>query len=152
MIQESHTIGMEQIEHLIQEINQALEEYRIDHRDMDDSKLLLPLKLSKVSGNRTPNPYGNSSGGSSSSSSGGGYDETTLAFGKGMAESKVQYVRQMVYQYLVCREVEVKAHIESALMALFRFSEDEKNAVLAKNEEERQDTLTTITSFFTGFT
>jgi hypothetical protein len=118
----------------------AVEYYHIDQRDLDDSKLLQPPKLAS-------SPRCNSGFYPNDSSSG-----ESFTGGKGMAESKVQYVRQMVFQYLVCRESEVRAHIELALMTLFRFSEDERAAIEAKIQEDTQDTLTAITSFIGSFT
>ena len=50
--------------------------------------------------------------------------------GMGLGESKIQYVRHMVFQYLTCKDSIVKPHIESALVALFRFNELERLAIL----------------------
>lgn len=71
--------------------------------------------------------------------------------GNGMMESKVKYIRQMVFQYLSCREPEVKLHIESALMAMFRFNDQERISIEERKKEESQDTLTSITNFLGGF-
>ncbi len=66
----------------------------------------------------------------------------------GMGESKIQYIRQMVFQYLSCKDGVVKPHIESALIAIFRFNTEEKQAIESRQkEEEGQDTLTSITQF-----
>ena len=62
----------------------------------------------------------------------------------------MQYIKQMVFQYLVCKDPEVKLHVESALMNMFRFSETEKNAIVDTRKAESDDTLTTISSFL-GF-
>lgn len=77
------------------------------------------------------------------------YDNTSTNTMKlGMGESKIQYIRQMVFQYLSCRDSVVKPHIESALIAIFRFNSDEKNAIESRQkEEEGQDPLTSITQF-----
>eukprot|EP01036_Dinobryon_divergens_P031713 gene31713-41162_t len=64
-----------------------------------------------------------------------------------VTESKIQYIRHMVYQYLSCRDAEVRLHIESALIAIFRLNEQERSAIEVKRKEEAQDTFTTITSF-----
>lgn len=71
--------------------------------------------------------------------------------GGGLMESKVQYVRQMVFQYLSCREVEVKLHIEAALMAIFRFNEEERTLIEDRKKEDSQDTLTSLASYLGSF-
>ncbi len=112
----------------------AVEYYHIDQKDLDDSRLLQPLKL--ASSPRVTH----------------GNNGESFTGGKGMAESKVQYVRQMFFQYLVCREPEVRAHIEMALVTLFRFSEEERAAIEAKAHEDSLDTITSITNFLGSFT
>ena len=112
-----------------------------------------------------PTPY--SSNGSSSSS---GLSAAPVTMN--VTESKIQYIRHMVYQYLSCRDAEVgygtscvslrksislmccvalslqvRLHIESALIAIFRLNEQERSAIEVKRKEEAQDTFTTITSF-----
>jgi len=69
--------------------------------------------------------------------------------GVGMSASKIKYVRHMVFKYLCCTDPEVKVHIETALMTIFRMSDWEKQMVEAKRREfeESQDTLSSITSF-----
>jgi hypothetical protein len=131
-------ISSNEIEDFLQEIGRLLQFYHIDHHDLDESKLLIP---------RRPSTPRSSTQLNSSESSGKGNTSS-----KGMAESKVQYVRQMVFQYLVCREPEVKQHIESALITLFRFSDEERDALLAKRKEESEDTLSSLTSFLGSFT
>jgi hypothetical protein len=69
----------------------------------------------------------------------------------GLMESKVKYIRQMVFQYLSCKDPEVKLHIESALMAIFRFNDQEREAIEERKAEESQDTLTSITNFLGAF-
>jgi len=68
-----------------------------------------------------------------------------------MGESKLQYVRQMVCQYLSCRDSVVKVHIESALIAMFRFNEQERIGIELRQKEEAQDLTTSITSFLGSF-
>lgn len=77
------------------------------------------------------------------------FDNTSTNTAKlGMGESKIQYIRQMVFQYLSCRDSVVKPHIESALIAIFRFNTEEKQAIESRQkEEEGQDALTSITQF-----
>lgn len=62
------------------------------------------------------------------------------------------YPTLQVFQYLSCKDVEVKAHIESALIAIFRFNEQEKAAVKDRKQEESTDALSTITNFLGSLT
>ena len=59
----------------------------------------------------------------------------------------MQYIKQMVFQYLNCKDAEVKLHMESALIAMFRFSEQEKSSIEETRKAEDIDTLTSITTF-----
>jgi hypothetical protein len=70
----------------------------------------------------------------------------------GLGESKIQYVRHMVFQYLSCKDAIVKPHIESALIALFRYNEMERAAIEEQRKVETQDTITSITNFLGSFT
>lgn len=134
--------AQDQLEQLLQELGSVIQSYQIDHRDLDDCRLLHPIKGSSSTG--SPRYL--------SSSAAAGEGVRTVGNLGGMAESKMQYVKQMVYQFLICREPEVKSHIESALIAFFRFSEEEKLAIKSMNkEDEQQDTLATITSFLGSF-
>ena len=56
----------------------------------------------------------------------------------------------MIVQYLACKELEVKSHMENALMFLFRFTPAEKEAIEERRREESQDTLSSLTSFLGG--
>ncbi len=118
----------------IDELSRVLEYYAIDTNDLDDSKLVLPRhhQRSLHIGDKSVTD---------------GY-----VAGKGMVESKVQYVRQMVFQYLVCSEPEVKSHIEAALIALFRFTEEERGVIESRRKEESQDTFSSFTNLFGSFT
>jgi hypothetical protein len=62
--------------------------------------------------------------------------------------SKIQYVRHMIFQYLSCRDPEVKVHIETALMAIFRMTNAEREVIETIRKEEAQDALTSIADFF----
>lgn len=54
-----------------------------------------------------------------------------------MLESKSLYIKQMVYQYLLCQEPEVRINIEAALVAMFRFNAEEKSAIgIARQSRE----------------
>jgi hypothetical protein len=65
----------------------------------------------------------------------------------GMTASKIKYVRHMVLQYLSCREPEVRLHMETALMTIFRMSAEEREAIESKRKEETIDTLSSLTNF-----
>lgn len=67
-------------------------------------------------------------------------------------ESKIQYIRQMIFQVLCCRDPEVRQHIESALMTLFRFTDQEKLAIDLRRKDESQDPLSSITNYLGSFT
>jgi hypothetical protein len=88
---------------------------------------------------------GGGSGGGSGGASGGASGGSDGA--GGMTASKIKYVRHMIFQYLCCKEPEVKTHMETALMAIFRMSNEEREAIEAKRREDTQDTLSTISSF-----
>lgn len=64
--------------------------------------------------------------------------------------SKLEYVKRMMFQYLTCREEEVKAHMETAMESIFRFNEKERKAIEERRRLASQDTLSSITSFLGG--
>lgn len=70
----------------------------------------------------------------------------------GLGESKIQYVRHMVFQYLTCKDAIVKPHIESALIALFRYNDLERNAIDDKRKFDTEDTITSISNYLGIFT
>ena len=72
--------------------------------------------------------------------------------GMGLGESKIQYVRHMVFQYLTCKDSIVKPHIESALIALFRYNELERSAIDEQRKVDTEDTITSITNYLGLFT
>ncbi len=126
MTKDVGNLDQREIDEFIQEIGQIIQYYRIDYRDADQGKLLTPKLLSSGSKENLQSSLTRDNDGASSQP-------------KGMAESKVQYLKHMVFQYLVCREPEVKQHIERALIALFRFSEEEKAVIEAKRKEESEE-------------
>lgn len=65
----------------------------------------------------------------------------------GTTDAKIKYLRGMVFRYLSCKDPEVKAHIESALMAIFRFAPEEKQVIEESRSEETTDTIASITNF-----
>jgi hypothetical protein len=83
---------------------------------------------------------------------GGSNEVITATDGPLHQQSKLLYLKQMVFQYLSCKSLEVKAHVEKALIAMLRFNEMEKAAIEEARKAEDVDTLTTITSFLGSFT
>ena len=64
--------------------------------------------------------------------------------------SKLEYIKNLVLQYLSCKDPVVRNHMEDALIQMFRFNDDEKNAIeeRKKVEESYEDALlSSITSF-----
>jgi hypothetical protein len=117
-----------------------------------DSEIASLLREFEMNSAHNSNNYGSSprAGGRSSAraSSGSQNDADTSEDGSaGMTASKIKYVRHMVLQYLSCREPEVRLHMETALMTIFRMSAEEREAIESKRKEETIDTLSSITSF-----
>lgn len=81
---------------------------------------------------------------------GGGAGGGAGSISGGLTEAKIQYIRSMIVQYLACKEPEVKAHMENALIVLFRMTPAEREAIEERRKEESQDTLTSLTSFLGG--
>ena len=86
-------------------------------------------------------PSSSSSSSSSSSFLGGGSGGGVGGGGGGggggaLGESKLQYIRHMLLQYLSCKEPEVKLHIENALLAIFRFGEAERALIEERKKSE----------------
>lgn len=73
-------------------------------------------------------------------------DDLTLTSNR-FESSKLQYIKQMMYQYLVCRDADVKDHLEIAFESIFQFSQKEREAIEARRKESVQDTLTSISSY-----
>ena len=73
-------------------------------------------------------------------------DDLTITSNR-FESSKLQYVKQMVYQYLVCRDADVKHHLEVAFESIFQFSQKERDAIEARRKESAQDTLASISSY-----
>ena len=66
------------------------------------------------------------------------------------AASRHEYIRNLILQYLCCKDPIVRSHMENAIIQMFRFNEDEKNAIeeRKKNEENYEDALlASITNF-----
>lgn len=142
---------MQDWDHLLHGLQGILDFYHIDHSDLDSHKLL--SSRSKYSSQlRSHSSSFDEDSPSPRYSNPHHAAQSTAVVGPGLAESKVQYVRQMVFQYLICKDPEVKSHIETAIMTLFRFSFDEKETIEKVRKEEQQDTLSSITNFLGSFT
>lgn len=144
---------------------EELQQILSKHEYVDDSFNYL---LSEFQINRTPSATTSSNASNHSSShsqthhnNNGAINNTTpTAPRQTLTESKIEYMRQTVLQYLICKDMEVKEHIEHALMTLFRFNEAEKAAIDARKKDDETDALTAITSdtlssissYFTSFT
>jgi len=74
-------------------------------------------------------------------------DEAGADGQSGMTASKIKYVRHMILQYLSCKEPEVKLHMETALMTIFRLTPEEREMIENKRKEDATDALSSITSF-----
>ena len=96
--------------------------------------------------------YSGTEGGKGGGSGGQGSGQGGGLRGMGLGESKIQYVRHMVYQYLTCKDAIVKPHIESALVALFRYNELERSAIDEQRKVDTEDTITSITNYLGLFT
>ena len=90
--------------------------------------------------------YSNNDGSMGGGAGGGGMRSL------GLGESKIQYVRHMVFQYLTCKDAIVKPHIESALIALFRYNDLERIAIDDKRKSDTEDTITSISNYLGLFT
>ena len=67
--------------------------------------------------------------------------------GSKMSESKMLYIKQMVLQYLSCRDGVVRPHIEAALVAMMRFSDEERAAIELRRRDEAQDAISSLGSY-----
>ena len=67
-----------------------------------------------------------------------------------LVEKKLVYIRQMMVQYLTCKDSEVKKNIESALTAMFRFNEREKAAVVERRSLEEETGVEAVSGALQG--
>jgi hypothetical protein len=74
---------------------------------------------------RAPPSSSSSSSSSIASGSSGGVSSDTGP----LAAAKVQYLRQLLYKYLSSSEVGVREHMETALITLLRFNEQERKDI-----------------------
>lgn len=66
----------------------------------------------------------------------------------GLTESKIQHIRQMILQYMMCKDPLVTVHIEDAIMAMLRFSEHEKVHIRLARRPQSNGTLTSFLTYF----
>jgi hypothetical protein len=96
---------------------QTMEKQRQNEEDLKSYRNLIgedssPLLSSSTSPSRSSISNGGSSNSSSSSSRDSRETSTSSSGSSSLFESKMAYIRQMVIQYMGCREAEVKLHIE----------------------------------------
>ena len=126
------------------------EQREIEHEELRQRGIVLRGNSSNATGSTGPNNnvLGNNSGsGVTYSESNQNSIELQSVPSTSMQQSKMLYIKQMVFQYLICRDPEVKLHVENALIAIFRFNETEKSAISETKKSEDVDTLTSITRF-----
>lgn len=143
---EFQQLNVDDWEQIVHRFESVLEHYHIDAADLDPQKILTAKTKANGLHNRV------SSYDDEAPSPRGGTIETKGKLNQGLAESKVQYIRQMIFKYFICKDPEVKAHIESAIMTLFRFSAEERDVIEKVRKEDQVDTLSSITSFLGSFT
>lgn len=95
-------------------------------------------------GNKASSTHGTAASSFSSSSDRGGDDTPDMA----SPESKLNYIRHMVVQYLTVLEAEVKLQLENAMIIMFRLNEEEKAAIETRRKFENEDALASITGLF----
>lgn len=57
----------------------------------------------------------------------------------GPETNKLQYVRNLILQYLSCKDPIVREHMEQAIMAIFRFNEGEREGISERKKEENPE-------------
>lgn len=70
--------------------------------------------------------------------------------GGGAGAAKLEYIKNLILQYLCCKDAVVRNHMEMAIVQMFRFSEDERQAIeeRKRGEENYEEALlASITSF-----
>ena len=66
-----------------------------------------------------------------------------------MDSSKFEYIKNMVFQYLVCKDEEIRVNLEIAIESIFRFTEQQRKSI----EERRRGALGSyfvLPSFFSS--
>lgn len=53
-----------------------------------------------------------------------------------METSKLQYIRNLILQYLSCKDPVLKEHMESAIITIFRYNERERQSIQLRKQEE----------------
>lgn len=72
------------------------------------------------------------------------------SYGGGGETAKMEYIKNLILQYLCCKDIIVRNHMEIAIMQMFRFSDEEKSAIedRKKGEENYEEALlSSITNF-----
>jgi hypothetical protein len=122
--------------------------------DMEDLRKALECYTNANNNNNTSNIHANSSIHAkqirTASQRNSDSDLINNGSGGNMHESKSQYIRQMVLQYLLCKDPEVKVNIENALIAIFRFTEAEKDAIIIKRNDVAADPISSFTGIFSS--
>jgi hypothetical protein len=53
-----------------------------------------------------------------------------------METSKLQYLRNLILQYLSCKDPVLRDHMENAIMTIFRYNDKERQAISLRKQEE----------------
>jgi hypothetical protein len=61
-----------------------------------------------------------------------------------LLESKYQYIRHLILQYLICKDEIVKNHMENAIIKIFRYNEMEKKLIEDKKKNEMSSITTSV--------
>ena len=116
--------------------------------EMEELKLLLGRRGgSDLGRDYSISPDSSDQGRSRSGFGGNGTSAVAGNAPAGIGESKMLYLRQMVLQYLSCKDPLVRPHIESALVAMLRVSEVERAAIENRQREDTQDSISSLTAF-----
>ena len=81
-------------------------------------------------------------------------DQTMDGSAHNYESARFQYIRNLILQYLSCRDFEVKTHIEHAIVTIFRYDEADKEKIELRRKDESGDgtnTLGSISSLFSSF-
>lgn len=64
-------------------------------------------------------------------------EEVVLSSSSVMDSSKFEYIKNMVFQYLICKDEEIRVNLEIAIESVFRFTEPQRRSI----EERRRGVL-----------
>lgn len=68
-----------------------------------------------------------------------------------METSKIQYLRNLILQYLSCKDPVLRDHMENAIITIFRYNETEKEKIKQRKLEEANDSSSILYSSFNQF-